>query len=704
MIGSSFRRIVGPVAALVVAAAPLHAAPRISMTVDVGFNTICRPGRMVPCRITVDNPGNAFAGTLTAERQAGESKWRRTIKANVSAGGRSIYTTTCSSSRSYPDLVFSLFNENGRRVATDTQMIPEPAPRDVVLCALGESSNRLAIRYGMTFIGNPSKPPEPSTALGIPPPSGGAPLTTPSPSAKSPIDYTPQMKVAVLSILGSGEGFETPSAYTCADIILLTGFTPRDAKPEAMKALQGYIASGGVVIVTAAPDVARFSQPFYRGVLPGTIGGPGEIRLPGGGGNVFYTPIQPNAQARVFMTWEGRPILTGRPMGLGGVFFLSIDPTTAAVQKWSGYERLLARVLSTAYQSRRDPEEIEINHLSSVVREMPSSTPPSMELVGLFLLAYVMILVPANYMVMARRDKRELTWITTPIIVMVFTLLAWVIGVRMRGGDLILNQIATVIGKSGDTMGVTQVYGAIFAPASRDYTLAAPIDTAVSAGLQEPNDYGYYDPSEMSKEVPILVEDDEGKTRATLEARMWTTSVYTLSYPGPTNQPLAGTLRLGPGGLTGLIRNVSRRNLGSVRVHWAGGTVNLGRLKSGATVDVTHTKGAAAGAQYSKMLFSGETFSAVEQSALAKADGPNSAVVTAYVDEPVFPVSLSPKEQRRQSLTAYATEFPVSVSPGVQASARAGVAYFKQNVATANPTGAITASSNGVCCWSFGCG
>jgi hypothetical protein len=118
MTGSSFRRIVGPVAALVVAAAPLHAAPRISMTVDVGFNTICRPGRMVPCRITVDNPGNAFAGTLTAERQAGESKWRRTIKANVSAGGRSIYTTTCSSNRSYPDLVFSLFNENGRRVAT----------------------------------------------------------------------------------------------------------------------------------------------------------------------------------------------------------------------------------------------------------------------------------------------------------------------------------------------------------------------------------------------------------------------------------------------------------------------------------------------------------------------------------------------------------------------------------------------------------
>ena len=88
--------------------------------------------------------------------------------------------------------------------------------------------------------------------------------------------------------------------------------------------------------------------------------------------------------------------------------------------------------------------------LSDAVMRAPALDAPGADVVGLFLLAYVLILVPINYLVLKRLDKKEWAWVTVPALVVVFAVTTYGVGYAAKGNAVFVNRAAVVETTAGE--------------------------------------------------------------------------------------------------------------------------------------------------------------------------------------------------------------------------------------------------------------
>ena len=80
----------------------------------------------------------------------------------------------------------------------------------------------------------------------------------------------------------------------------------------------------------------------------------------------------------------------------------------------------------------------------------PALDAPGADVVGLFLLAYVLILVPINYLVLKRLDKKEWAWVTVPALVAVFAVTTYGVGYAAKGSSVFVNRAAVLETTAGE--------------------------------------------------------------------------------------------------------------------------------------------------------------------------------------------------------------------------------------------------------------
>ena len=78
-----------------------------------------------------------------------------------------------------------------------------------------------------------------------------------------------------------------------------------------------------------------------------------------------------------------------------------------------------ARSLDPTSQEPGDPEFGQ-SSFGEACFAIPEMDAPPFGTIGLFLAAYLICLVPVNYAILKRRDRKEWAWVTTPAIVFAF--------------------------------------------------------------------------------------------------------------------------------------------------------------------------------------------------------------------------------------------------------------------------------------------
>lgn len=135
-------------------------------------------------------------------------------------------------------------------------------------------------------------------------------------------------------------------------------------------------------------------------------------------------------------------------------------PGFATANPTMEYRRIPSSYWSNTYQSL----------LNSLFND-PVIRPPSLQFVSLFLLIYVLIVGPVNYFILRRRKRLEWTWVTIPVIVLVFLGAEYGMGRYMKGGKAVVNEAVLLIGRAGDLVVQQQSLAGFFSPSKRRYQL-----------------------------------------------------------------------------------------------------------------------------------------------------------------------------------------------------------------------------------------
>jgi hypothetical protein len=172
--------------------------------------------------------------------------------------------------------------------------------------------------------------------------------------------------------------------------------------------------------------------------------------------------------------------------GAGRVAWLGFDLATEPFRAWPGAAVLWTRLVpdDRLAQQMFGPgpmEEETASMMTQVLSNLPSLEVPPAELLVAVIIGYILLIGPVSYVVLRRLDRRELAWVTAPVLVLVFSAASYGIGASMKGSDIIVNEVAVVRSTPGGTAASVSTYAGIFSPNRSTYDLTVQGDALFSA-------------------------------------------------------------------------------------------------------------------------------------------------------------------------------------------------------------------------------
>ncbi|HET9901053.1 MAG TPA: hypothetical protein VFR46_08330, partial [Actinomycetes bacterium] len=190
-----------------------------------------------------------------------------------------------------------------------------------------------------------------------------------------------------------------------------------------------------------------------------------------------------HADARALVSADdGTPLLSMRAVGAGQVLLVGSDLATDAYRDWDGAGSFWSRMLPTgaileaAFGGGMPDREQRSGAMQGALNTLPSLDVPPAELLLAVIVAYILLIGPVSYLVLRRLDRRELAWVTAPVLVLLFTACSYGIGVSLKGSQVIVNQLAIVRSSTAGTAATVETYAGIFSPTRTTFDMLVEAD------------------------------------------------------------------------------------------------------------------------------------------------------------------------------------------------------------------------------------
>jgi hypothetical protein len=374
-------------------------------------------------------------------------------------------------------------------------------------------------------------------------------------------------------------------------------------RPDQLASLRGWLAGGGRLTIvggTAGPatlsglpdDLLPYRPLSVLDVDPASFAGLIEqvqarpATVPALAGDAVA------ARGRVLARSGDRVVAGDVRYGGGTVTLVGMDPTVDWLARTPAADGLWARLIPLravgAGAALGGPLVIgDDSQLLGALMNLPAlALPPVGGLIGL-LAGYILLVGPVNYFVLRRLDRREWAWVTMPALVAGFAVAAFLYGNTLRGGQVILNELAIVRGAPGTTDGIAQVYLGIFSPTRTTYQLDVPGGALLSSPSSS-DMFGGFDGSTSSGSLDIL----QGETTRVRDLAVGYNTLRAVRAEAPVAAPkINASVRLEGGRMLGTVRNESGVTLERAAILLGGTVAPLGDLPPGgnATIDVEAT-------------------------------------------------------------------------------------------------------------------
>ena len=193
-------------------------------------------------------------------------------------------------------------------------------------------------------------------------------------------------------------------------------------------------------------------------------------------------------------------LLFRRNLGAGTVIFSAFD--LAGLRGWSGEIKLWQQLLNPTdiFAPGTDARQQRSNLLQDVL-ELPSLGLPSAGVLFCFLIGYILVIGPLNYLLLRRLRRLEWAWLTVPLTVLIFAGGLYVVGFGLRGGQSQIDQVTILQGVEGQQRGFATAFVGLFSPRRSSYTVGFPAESLVSETL---------DWNGSSSQAGTVLNDDTG--------------------------------------------------------------------------------------------------------------------------------------------------------------------------------------------------
>lgn len=282
---------------------------------------------------------------------------------------------------------------------------------------------------------------------------------------------------------------EQSAALAMLDALVVNDVDTSVLNGAQVEALGQWVDDGGQLVVGGGPNAALTASGLST-LLPvvglktetlSTLTDLGDYAgrsIPAQG--PYLAAIPQTIAGEVDLAEQGQPFLVHQQRGSGRVTYFALDFGLAPMDGWAGNEAFWKQVLNPLQASPPLYSSYQVaGALNDLLANISVNGLPSPWFLLLFLFSYGFVLVPLNYLVLKKLNRRELAWITFPALILLFSLFGYVAGSRVRGGEAILRRISVVSQTAGQPSAAVDTFMGLYSPVRERYTLKFDRETLV---------------------------------------------------------------------------------------------------------------------------------------------------------------------------------------------------------------------------------
>ena len=455
---SMSRRVAGRLLAIVIALISLSWSPAagqgnfrdvIEMSVDVGFDSFFRPEIWTPVTVNLKNNGESVVGRLVIRPETSGTVVGNAFSTAIDLPSGSEKSALLNiKARSFPDKV---------RVELIDAAGQVRAAQEAGLINLGPQDQLYAVVTG------PNTAPPSLTGVHI----GGF--------------------KAEQANWRSNDIPEFADSLAALDMMMLINVDSDSLSSGQRTALKQWVESGGHLIVCGGPTalITAAGLAELMPMLPpdsrfldnlaalARFSGDSRAELDQRA-IITFGPL--HADARVLAEQDGIPLLARRKLGAGLVDYLAADPTLEPLASWDNLDDLWLTLLAT-----RSPHPVWRTGFTQPtwgaegVANLPGvNLLPPLQTLCLFLVSYIVLIGPLNYLILSRLRRNGWGWFTIPLVIVCFAGIAWTVGFNLRGSEIIVSRLTYVASYADRDEAQVKQFVGLLSPRRASYSLTVP--------------------------------------------------------------------------------------------------------------------------------------------------------------------------------------------------------------------------------------
>lgn len=300
------------------------------------------------------------------------------------------------------------------------------------------------------------------------------------------------------------------------DVIIIDNFDTGKFSKGQINAIRKWVSKGGTLFLGSGADAGKVLDAFSGVLLKGTIGSVKSIRTNFGVTRAELTSLLgenlPNKKVPLDITQirinGSEPVLTDgrnrlasvKEYGSGNIitaeFSLAFSPGTSrlygpvivdVIRNNISEQRMTDLGLSNG-NSWQSYSEVYMSE-ADVLNLNSTDSLPNIKLYAVILLVYVFLAGPVSYIILKKKDKRNLLWLVVPVLSVVFSVTIYLIGTSTRIQKPFINYASTImLPEKGNARNDLNTAFTITNSSSKSYETVLPEKTDIS-----PSDLnGYY--------------------------------------------------------------------------------------------------------------------------------------------------------------------------------------------------------------------
>jgi hypothetical protein len=405
-------------------------------------------------------------------------------------------------------------------------------------------------------------------------------LTVPLPGDQSPFGRVHVLPFTPADLPERGEGL------SMFDALIVDGAPLADLSAAQQQALTDWVRMGGQLVLGGSKLEQLLSQlpEQLRLAAPGPIAAPQPIALLAelDAATPSSVTLTPAADTAVVARVAAAALAVQREIGAGRVTQLGLSlsaPELAALPAQSAFWPQLVRPPISSAQMNGMPslEEARAQQFAMALMTLPVLAMPPLGLLAALLALYMLVIGPGLYFVLRRVDRQAWGWVAIPVVTLIFSLGAYGYGLRLRGNDIVLNQLTVIEPSAGRSH--VQTYAGIFSPRSASYDVISPSDA-----LFQPLINTMWGGATGASVSANFAQGGAG-VRA-LDVTQWSMSSFSAEQM-VDGAPLGAELTLSGNTLRGSVRNTGVAVVRGLILFQGSRILNLGDLQPGESRDVT---------------------------------------------------------------------------------------------------------------------